>query len=508
MGPNSPRRIGCVDLPAFPLQLLLEDQPRWQRYPAAVIDDDHAQGTLLWVNECARRLRVLPGMRFSTARTLASQLRAAPVPPARIEDARGEIFARLHNFSPRVESHCDHPGTFWIDPGGLVKLYRSLEQWSAAIASDLATRGFQAYIVIGFHRFRTQAITRTLGNQEHVTARSSPTSAKCPFGVIPSPEIEASAAKKVPLQRLDVSPKLSDELKGLDIITLGDFLDLPAGELCIRFGQEAQNLHNMASAGYQQPLQACVLRDPVITRLEFDPPEDNKDRLIFRIKPMVDTLIDALSRSRSSMAAMRLEIVLDHADTLVENLSPAAPTLDVLQIIDLIRLRLTSLTLVAPVEAIVLQFEGTSATSSQLALFATQQKRDLEAGSQALARLRAAYGSDSVTRAQLRDAHLPEASFYWEPTQILRFPRKNDRDHGPTPLVRCVHFRPRPLTHSPKHKIDSWPPRYHARPLVDIHGPFRISGGWWARLVERDYYFVTQSSGLMVWIYYDRPRQR
>ena len=47
-------RLGCVDLPAFPLQLLLRRHPEWRAYPAAVVDQDKPQGLLLWVNENAR----------------------------------------------------------------------------------------------------------------------------------------------------------------------------------------------------------------------------------------------------------------------------------------------------------------------------------------------------------------------------------------------------------------------------------------------------------------------
>ena len=60
-------RLACVDLPVLPLQLLLRRHPDWRRQPAAVVDRDKAQGTLLWVNEAARQKRILPGMRYATA---------------------------------------------------------------------------------------------------------------------------------------------------------------------------------------------------------------------------------------------------------------------------------------------------------------------------------------------------------------------------------------------------------------------------------------------------------
>ena len=78
-------RLACVDLPAFPLQLLLRRHPEWRDYPTAVVADDKPQGLILWVNEKARRQGVLPGLRYAAAFSLATELRAGEVPPAEIE---------------------------------------------------------------------------------------------------------------------------------------------------------------------------------------------------------------------------------------------------------------------------------------------------------------------------------------------------------------------------------------------------------------------------------------
>jgi protein ImuB len=41
-----------------------------------------------------------------------------------------------------------------------------------------------------------------------------------------------------------------------------------------------------------------------------------------------------------------------------------------------------------------------------------------------------------------------------------------------------------------------------------MYGPDRIAGGWWARMRERDYYYVETRTGEILWIYYDRPARR
>src|SRR5207247_1246017 len=77
-------------------------------------------------------------------------------------------------------------------------------------------------------------------------------------------------------------------------------------------------------------------------------------------------------------------------------LRPATPTLDAMQILDLVRLRLESLQLAAGVVEIELRAESCAATSEQLHLFIERPTRDLDAANRALARLRAEFGDESV----------------------------------------------------------------------------------------------------------------
>ena len=111
-------RMACVDLPAFPLQLLLKRHPEWRERPAVVVDEDKPQGKVLWVNERARASRILPGMRYAAALTLAGDLRAAVVSAVQIERAVGALVKRLIYFTPGVEPSRDEPGVFWLDASG------------------------------------------------------------------------------------------------------------------------------------------------------------------------------------------------------------------------------------------------------------------------------------------------------------------------------------------------------------------------------------------------------
>ena len=70
-------RIACVALPALPLQLLWRERPAWREHPVVIVDEDRPQGEVLWACERARASRILPGMRYGHALSLASGLSTA-----------------------------------------------------------------------------------------------------------------------------------------------------------------------------------------------------------------------------------------------------------------------------------------------------------------------------------------------------------------------------------------------------------------------------------------------
>ncbi|HEY3169006.1 MAG TPA: DNA polymerase Y family protein, partial [Candidatus Binatia bacterium] len=197
-------------------------------------------------------------------------------------------------------------------------------------------------------------------------------------------------------------------------------------------------------------------------------------------------------------------------------LRPATPTLDSMQILDLVRLRLESLQLAAGVVEIELRAESCTATSEQLHLFTERPTRDLDAANRALARLRAEFGDESVVSAKLTDGHLPEARFTWEPIDRIKLPRNHLNDSNGLNssslkvLVRRIAAKPRRLAGGPYHSHeDGWLILGPKHGTIDkLTGPYVFSGGWWNREIQREYYFAETRRGDLLWLYYDRIRRR
>ena len=483
--------LACVNLPAFPLQLLLRRRREWADYPVAVVAEDKPQASILWVNEKARRAGILPGLRYAAAASLAYELRAAGVSSAEIESGTTELLRRLARFSPQVEPAREEPGVFWLGVAGLNLLYSSLKEWSRMIHADLRAQNFRAHLVVGWTRFGTYALAK---------ARQGIT-------VFTDPAAEHAAALEVSLEDLDLERDLRDMLHKLGIKTVGAFLALPPGGLSERFGSEAYRLYQSASRELWTGLQPWTIKDPIRQKVLLDDPETDVTRLLFLIKRALHPILTVLAAQSEVLAELWIAFLVEKNGWCKEQIRPAAPTLDDVQVLDLVRLRLESVQFSAGVMEIELVAGAVPATCEQLQFFAEGRTRDLDAANRALARLRAEFGDQAVVRARLTDGHLPEARFTWEPLQKVQTPRP--QAGAPRTLVRRILAKPAPLASDPRSRDDGWlllGPKFGS---VDrLSGPYIFSGGWWTRAIHREYYFAETRRGALLWIYYDRPRRR
>jgi protein ImuB len=500
---SAPDRLACVDLPAFPLQLLLRRHPEWAGHPAAVVAEDKPQGLILWVNEKARRSEVLPGWRYAAAFSLAPELRAGEVSAAEIDETVKTLTLQLMHFSPEVEPSAQEPGVFWLNRSGLDHLYPSAAKWAHAVREDMRAHGFDANVVAGFSRFGTYAVAKVITGTV----------------VFRDPAEEKSAAEKIPLSRLDIDSEFRDALFKLGIDTVGALLLLPSGGLRERFGAKAHRLYRTAAGELWAPFNPSKPAEPVLQRCILDDPENDSTRLLFLIKQQLHPLLAMLAARFQALAALWLSLLVDKQGWLKEQIRPAVATLDAAQIIDLVRLRLESMNFAAGVVEIELMAEGAEATAEQLSLFRDQlalsgmegPARDLHAANRALARLRAEFGDDAVVYAKLADGHLPEARFTWEPLNRVNLPQCDLNGlNRPIALVRRIMAKPVPLAGAPSNSHgDGWLLAGPKHGSIDkLTGPYIFSGGWWNREIQREYYFAETRRGDILWLYFDRVRRR
>jgi protein ImuB len=568
-------RYACIDVPALALQLLLADHPDWKTFPAAVVDADEPGGVLLEVSERAWRSRLRPGMRYGAALALDGRLRAGVVAAAQIEEARTRIADALRRHTPHVEPSREEPGVFWLDASGLVRLYVSAQAWANAVARAVNGCGFEAGLACGFTRFGSYAFARALCGASHQGRAGPKARSSRRLLVCESHEEEKRLVAEVALERLGIDPKLRDAMARLGIATVGDFLRLPAGSIARRFGEEAERLHRRARGQQWDPLVPEPAKEPLLRSVILEDPVSDQAIVLLLVRRLLATLLAMLASRGQAAAAVtaRLRASLKHEAAALEiAVRPAEATLEEDVLLDLLRLRLGACVAGGPETEkrrrgasssfieIEVEAEAAAAGHEQLRLFHDRMdrtQRDLAAGSRALARLRAELGEHAVVRAVLREGHLPEAGFTWEPAATLVAP--SARVVRTRPLVRRIYEKPIALAPKPfRERDDCWIPsllyeaphdatvrdapagsasrtvprepagtartasreqssaaartpiiRSAAHGRVDnMDGPYIVSGGWWNREVHREYHFARTEDGEILWVFYDRHRRR
>ncbi|MEQ1573253.1 MAG: DNA polymerase Y family protein [Vicinamibacterales bacterium] len=493
-------RWACVDIVAFPLQLLLKVQPAWARLPCAVVEDDKPQALVQFVNARAYEHGVRPGQRYAAALALARDLQAGTIPLSQIARNTRVLADRLRRYSPHVEPSADVPGVFWLDARGLSRLYPSLRDWAQAVRLDMQRAGMRATVAVGFTRFGVYTL------------------AKCHRGITVCTEAgeERAAVEHVPLSSVDFEPDARARLAALGIETMGAFLRLPGDGIRQRFGAAAHAVHQLAAGHRWAPLVPAPAEEPQTRLVHFDTPETNTERLIFIVKRLLDSLMAALVPQAHAIIELALWMKLDDRSTRTELVRPAAPTVDATQLLALVRLRLDlstrsgssraasrddALRLSAGIVTLRITATTCPATSEQRRLFPHHARRDPELANQAFARLRAEFGERAVVRARIGNAHLPAARFEWEPFDHVPL-RASPAVVTTRPLVRRIYAQPLPLASRFSVQAPASP-----EPGA-VLGPYVVSGGWWGGGVHRDYYFAPTAGGNLWWVYYDHRRQR
>jgi protein ImuB len=377
-----------------------------------------------------------------------------------------------------------------VSAEGLERLHPDLKSWAAQLGDELRTAGLQGTVVVGFDRFLAYAVSRIHRGTQ----------------IFLHPGQERRAARRAPLARLGIAPEIRDDLARLGIGTLADLLGLPPVGLLQRFGPPLYRLHRLASGALAEGLAPDPEELPIQQTIVLEYPESDAARLLFLIKSKLEPLLAELRGRRQALKVLHLRLLLEGRTPEETSVRPAAPSREPALILDLVRLRLEGMVLESGllkdgllkdgVNGIDLLAEGETRLVEQLSLFPTHLKRDLLAAEQALARVRAEFGEESVVRAELREAHLPEDRFAWAPLARVQ-PAQPPAVFLPT-LVRRLFARPQVLGsgHAPFGASST------------VHGPYPLSGGWWDAEWNRDYAFSESPRGELLWLYRDRRNER
>ncbi|MCC6628356.1 MAG: DNA polymerase Y family protein [Chloroflexi bacterium] len=489
-----PRRIACLLLPHFALQVAARDQPALLATVAAVSDGTR----VIAVTSAAAAAGVRAGMRLADARARCPALTLVPAAPAAEATANAALLALLAHFSPTVEPA--RPGVVFLDWSGLGR------------AEDGETA--QA-------RLLTRTVASDLGLTAHTGIADGPFTAAVAAhhqARVDAPALVPAGASAVFLAPFAISvlpgvrPVLA-RLLALGLRRVGDLAALPAAEVARRFGPAVAQAHALARGQDRRPLQGQGGPAERSVSVPFEPPETSLDRLLFAATGRLRELQDVLEAE--GLAASDLLVTLRLEDGATVPL--AAPLLALAGstrvVLEALRARLDGEPLAAPVAELTLTLTGVGPERGrQIGLLdaarAARRPRQLEAAT----RLHLLLGPTGARRARLQPALLPEAAFTWQPWDGDPVTSPIDVSSAPTLLPAtpglCLVAPPRPVRVHVEHgRVVALHDGPRWRRVIAADGPYRVATGWWPgeTPVERDYYLVAIDDAGLVLLYEAAP---
>jgi len=283
-----------------------------------------------------------------------------------------------------------------------------------------------------------------------------------------------------------------------------------------RMGAEGLRAQRLVRGQDEARLLPAALPEVVEEVRTLEAPAESLEPLLFALKATLDRLSARLRGRQRAAVRLTLTLILEPAGPHPVPLALARPTTDPKLLLDLIRHRLESVRLDAPVATLILTVDESCEDHGQQGVLG-----DAPAGDAALetvlARLATALGPEALGSPVLADDHRPEAAHAPGP---FRPPRREPgmfaearRSSPALPVppdwqlerpVRLLSGEGEPIEVEldPLGALRTARVLGKRRKVLAVAGPERLGGQWWTESpFQRDYYRVHLEGLGPAWVY-------
>ncbi|HEX4013287.1 MAG TPA: hypothetical protein VHX17_05270 [Candidatus Cybelea sp.] len=325
-------------------------------------------------------------------------------------------------------------------------------------------------------------------------------------GSLCRPGSEAELLAELPLALLDIEPEMIERLTLLGIERLGDLAALPHGPFVRRFGSAAARWHELAKGVDRRPFLPRTRTVAIEASIFGEGRAVDEAQVFFALRMLLTRVCSDLERCGKRAGALHLSLELEDAGTVSYDVPLAMPTAAERTMFEMLRAKLEGATFEAPVVGLRIQArileEGGEAQALLRAVDFDPAKVAVT-----IARLEAILG-ESVTRATMRQAHLLEERFAYEPFSLDKrkvTPLQTESDRGSAeesrtavPQLRLLEVREIPV------ELRAGEPAIVDRQAVtQCAGPWRIQERPFVPApITRDEYDVVLADGTFARIYH------
>lgn len=490
-------RVAYVHLPRFPVQRRVLEEPSLAGQPLALVHETKGALRVAFASGAAQREGIRAGMTLTAARALVPALGDGPYDAVAESQALSSLAEGLLRYSPAFMPSA--PDGVWLDAAA-ASLFGGEEGWVDRVEAQARAAGFRAKVVLASELFTARALARFgAGNR-----------------VCIAPGDSGRALATLPLQALEDAPDVVASLRALGLATLGELGALLPTQVIARLGARGLRAQRLAQGQDEARLLPAALPEVVEEVRTLEAPAESLEPLLFALKTLLDRLSARLRGRQRAAVRLTLTLVLEPAGPHPVPLTLARPTTDPKLLLDLVRHRLESVRLDAPVATLIVTVDESCEDRGQQGVLG-----DAPAGDAALetvlARLATALGPQALGSPVLADDHRPEAAHAPGP---FRPPRREPgmfaeaRRAAPVPPPRPDWQLERPVRLLAGEgepldvELDALGALRSARVLgrrravLAVAGPERLGGQWWSTApFQRDYYRVHFEGLGPAWVY-------
>ncbi len=512
-------RLGYLFFPRFPVQRRVLEQPALAGRPLVLHADEKGSQRVCFASSTALKYGVRPGMTVASALALEPSMVRLRFDLFAEAKALASVGETLLSLAPGFQ--LDGPEGVWLDASA-APLSGSETRWAERVLSLCRSLGLYGRCVVGSERFSTQALARwTVERIRVVPAQGGPHMAKLPLVALEEGWLGEGAA--APFRALGLS-------------TLGELAGLSVGALVGRFGTMGLQAARLCRGEDDSHFVPEVLPQVLEESVQLDWPAEHLEPVLFALKMLVDRLCARLQGRQQAVVRLTVKVGLDGGDPLIVPLVLARASAESRLLVELIRHRLTDVTVRQPITSLHLRVDESSIDNGrQLGLGeAPAGEVELEV---VMSRLQSALGEGALFSAAPLATHRPEAA--WAHTAplpnvenqnapeetsslVVTLVRKKDgawpkrkakTEQRGTVSLPTFEMRPTRLFNEPaplfaELSLDgaliAVTLAGRRRRVEGLSGPERLVGAWWStQPFSRDYYRLQLEGVGQVWAFRD-----
>lgn len=514
-------RILCVQLPNWPVQRLIRDQPELRHQPLVLYGKLGRQPRCVWAcNELARAQGVRLGMPMVEAKRRFDGYQQA-IDQAADLAALEQLAVQCQRFTPYCGVRPANPhrwglDTLLLDIGRTAKFFGGETDLVQQVQDYFQQQGFQVRGVVAGNW------AAAWGLAVHVAY-----SALDPEQVVGDERswlislthaTEQTLRQALPVAALRVADDTSQKLRELGIETIAQVQKLPAASLPARFGPELNVRLSEIAGNTTEKIEVCAAATTYHQWRNLEFPTVDLEVLQHHVSGLLAELLPPIVEKQSGVMSLLCQWFSAEAPPLETSLRLVQPVQNIEYLMQLLMLQWERVQLPGEINAVHILIPAIAVDKpKQQWLFEDSEDTCLRNRSSLLDRLSSRLGADRVVQLRWQAQALPERQFVPR-VRCVRQAKPTTADkptssHSLRLLERPtrLYAEPRPLQASTERfQIPAsrfWVPAMFqagGRPqkVQQAVGPERIESQWWeGRWVRRDYYRIHTESSQRFWIF-------